>query len=70
MANAWLMLAAQRAKIIETASYSFTCPSCQSAMVRYNADFDDGRALQRSYQCEKCGFVSVSWDTQSTRKRA
>jgi DNA-directed RNA polymerase subunit M/transcription elongation factor TFIIS len=70
IANAWLMLAAQRAKNIETIPYSLTCSRCQSAMVWYNADLNGDRTLQLSYQCEKCGFVSESQDAQSARKRA
>jgi len=70
IANAWLMLAAQRAKNVETMPYSFTCPRCQSGMVWYNANLNDDRTLQHSYQCKKCGFVSGSQDAQPARKRA
>jgi len=47
IANAWLMLAAQRAKNVETMPYSFTCPRCQSGMVWYNANLNDDRTLQQ-----------------------
>jgi len=67
IANAWLMLAAQRAKNVETMPYSFTCPRCQSGMVWYNANLNDDRTL---YHCKKCGFVSGSQDAQPARKRA
>ncbi len=65
MADAWLMLAAQRVKNIERSDYlgpgSVPCPRCQSPMAWYSADpTDDRRALQHSYQCEKCGFVLKS----------
>jgi predicted RNA-binding Zn-ribbon protein involved in translation (DUF1610 family) len=66
MAGAWLRLATQYGKNIElpaSDSRSVPCPRCQSLMAWYSADLtDDRRALQHSYQCEKCGFISQSDD--------
>jgi predicted RNA-binding Zn-ribbon protein involved in translation (DUF1610 family) len=66
MADAWLKLATQRTKNIEMPASdrrSIPCPRCQSPMTWYSADLtDDRRALQHSYQCEQCGFISRSDD--------
>ena len=64
MADAWLMLATQRIKNIEMPASdrrSVPCPRCQSPMAWYSAELTDDRcALQHSYQCQKCGFISQS----------
>ena len=64
MAKAWSALAAQHSKNIKK-GYSTLCPRCESPMRWYRADLtEDRRALEHSYQCQKCGFISRS-DNQS-----
>jgi len=66
MAGAWLRLATHHGKNTELPASdrcSVPCPCCQSPMAWYSADLtDDRRALQHSYQCEKCGFIRQSDD--------
>ena len=62
MAKAWSALAARSENIEKN-----LCPRCESPMRWYRADLtEDRRALEHSYRCEKCGFISRS-DNQSHR---
>ncbi len=62
MADAWQMLATHASRSPDYSDPgSVPCPRCQSPMAWYSTDpTDDHRALQHSYQCEKCGFVTQS----------
>jgi predicted RNA-binding Zn-ribbon protein involved in translation (DUF1610 family) len=75
MANAWLMLAAQRAKNIEAMQASEAAPHrvrgremsdpnrslfCPRCQSPMVYLTDNRRIVEHSYQCEKCGFISQS----------